>query len=383
MTSPAGQQRQDSLIRQLQGAVAALQGAGLDLAVIVAPATAGRNRIVPGASGVYAIRGATSDDLEAWSISDLGALEWWGRPSAAYAALVDETPDVGSHWRLSDAAGDAVDELGVQNGTYAGAGVTRDTPSLLLDDADTSARVTSDVSAITFGTTYLFRNRAPFSLELLCNLGSGDSGQTRHIFGNGEWKLAQVGENLRAQRGAVNVTTALPYGATVHVVMTYDGDFICLYVNGALVGGPTADTANNTGATVDETLRIGGKLGDYDELAVYSRALTPGEVEQHYLTALTEADRMPDTGLDREGPAALKVVTSLAPAGYGDLKLRVLDLTGAVDGTSFLRLAEQSTDPDVPAVGEVFVYAKDNGAGKTALYARFNTGAVQQVAIQP
>lgn len=49
----------------------------------------------------------------------------------------------------------------------------------------------------------------------------------------------------------------------------------------------------------------------------------------------------------------------------------------------FLELEELSADPDAPAANRVRVYAKDTGAGKTALYARFNTGAVQQIAVEP
>lgn len=48
-----------------------------------------------------------------------------------------------------------------------------------------------------------------------------------------------------------------------------------------------------------------------------------------------------------------------------------------------LELEELSTDPDAPTAGRVALYAKDNGSGKTGLYARFNTGAVQQIAVEP
>jgi hypothetical protein len=41
------------------------------------------------------------------------------------------------------------------------------------------------------------------------------------------------------------------------------------------------------------------------------------------------------------------------------------------------------SDPTAPATNDVILYAKDNGAGKTQLMARFATGAVQQVAIEP
>jgi hypothetical protein len=48
-----------------------------------------------------------------------------------------------------------------------------------------------------------------------------------------------------------------------------------------------------------------------------------------------------------------------------------------------LEFTEEAGDPAAPAANGVVLYAKDNGAGKTALYARFATGAVQEVAVQP
>lgn len=41
------------------------------------------------------------------------------------------------------------------------------------------------------------------------------------------------------------------------------------------------------------------------------------------------------------------------------------------------------TDPTAPSANKVRLYCRDNGAGKTQLVARFPTGAIQQVAIEP
>jgi hypothetical protein len=56
------------------------------------------------------------------------------------------------------------------------------------------------------------------------------------------------------------------------------------------------------------------------------------------------------------------------------------------DATSkgYIQMLEQATaDPAAPAANGVRIFAKDNGAGKTQLVARFNTGAVQQLAVEP
>jgi hypothetical protein len=54
---------------------------------------------------------------------------------------------------------------------------------------------------------------------------------------------------------------------------------------------------------------------------------------------------------------------------------------GVEDGTRVV-LAELSGDADAPASNHVTIYAKDVG-GKSALFARFATGAAQQIAIEP
>lgn len=49
----------------------------------------------------------------------------------------------------------------------------------------------------------------------------------------------------------------------------------------------------------------------------------------------------------------------------------------------YYEFTELSADPAAPAANKVRLYAKDNGSGKTVLYARFSSGAVQAVATQP
>ena len=52
------------------------------------------------------------------------------------------------------------------------------------------------------------------------------------------------------------------------------------------------------------------------------------------------------------------------------------------DPINDLIMSEQ-TDIAAPAANKVVIYCRDNGAGKTQLVARFPTGAVQQIAIEP
>jgi hypothetical protein len=82
-------------------------------------------------------------------------------------------------------------------------------------------------------------------------------------------------------------TAALPAGTWSHVVGTYDGSTIKVYLNGALVQS-LAHSAPLTHSS--SPLLIGNAVGagnfhwagSLDEVAVYSRALTAAEVAQHY-----------------------------------------------------------------------------------------------------
>lgn len=49
----------------------------------------------------------------------------------------------------------------------------------------------------------------------------------------------------------------------------------------------------------------------------------------------------------------------------------------------FIELQELSADPDAPGTNRVRIYAVDNGSAKTRLAARFATGAVQEIDVEP
>ena len=53
-----------------------------------------------------------------------------------------------------------------------------------------------------------------------------------------------------------------------------------------------------------------------------------------------------------------------------------------LDGGGGIEMVER-TAPAAPGGNRVTIYAEDNGAGKTRLMCKFNTGAAQQIAIMP
>ena len=87
---------------------------------------------------------------------------------------------------------------------------------------------------------------------------------------------------------AASGTSALALNTWTHLAVSYDGATIRLYVNGVQVGSRalTGPIAPSTGA-----LRIGGNAvwGEYfkgliDEVRVYNRALSAGEIQLDMVT---------------------------------------------------------------------------------------------------
>jgi hypothetical protein len=69
-----------------------------------------------------------------------------------------------------------------------------------------------------------------------------------------------------------------------------------------------------------------------------------------------------------------------------DTETSLIDVGGAVRmrmGTCYLEMTEQGAAPDAPGANRGRLYLIDNGAGKTQLCIRFNTGAVQVIATEP
>ena len=103
---------------------------------------------------------------------------------------------------------------------------------------------------------------------------------------------------IGSERNAVG-TAALPLNAWTHLATTYDGAVVRLYVNGVLAGSTSV-----TGAMAASTgvLRVGGNsiwgewfAGLIDEVRVYNRALSAGEVQQDMATAVSGSPPPPDT----------------------------------------------------------------------------------------
>jgi hypothetical protein len=80
--------------------------------------------------------------------------------------------------------------------------------------------------------------------------------------------------------------------------------------------------------------------------------------------------------------------STTVPGGQGDTNLirvgaAIMGIRGGSTTTGGVLSLIEQTAPAAPAANGVYIYAEDNGSGKTRLMALFATGAAQQIAIEP
>lgn len=172
-------------------------------------------------------------------------------------------------------------------------------------------------------------------------------------------------------------------------------------VNGDAVSRITVSTAGaiqwgDGASSVDTTLlRISaGQLQVTNRLAVTNAsiatafsAIVSGDTNSRFLvnhdgqTFWGPGNAAVDTNLYRSAADTLKTDDTMLALEFQ--ATNALRMNGNTGGSSFLEGIEQSPDPTAPAVNRGRLFFKDNGAGKTQLAVRFNTGATIIIATEP
>jgi hypothetical protein len=231
-----------------------------------------------------------------------GGMRDSGPPANYEAEVKRDSPLV--YLRFDERQGPvAEDQLGRANGTYPPSGVTYGAPGALAGDPDTA--ITLDgTSSITMPTGLDFAGSTPFSVELWAR-------QTRQVdYGftldhenydparNG-WSLLLATDQVGFERwqagstnGAVaNSTSPLGLGSYHHVVVTFDGTELTLYIDDR-VASLNAVTSplppeSNTWAIGRMNCQCSGNafVGSIDELAIYGAALPRDRISTHYHAA--------------------------------------------------------------------------------------------------
>ncbi|MCX6875653.1 MAG: Ig-like domain repeat protein [Verrucomicrobia bacterium] len=226
----------------------------------------------------------------------------------AYESLVVASAPV-SYWPLNETSGTtAFDLVGTNNITYGGTYTlnqeplrnTDGQPCVLFTNATTAA---GDSTGVAYNDSL---NPSHFSVEcwvkptntLVQYLVSLQDRTAGGRIGYALWKInGSAGFGIMAGTGtgsngvAVNGATAAEAGKTYHVVGTYDGTTLKLYVNGNLEGSAAMVYVPATAAQPGFT--IGSRNGNtptpshIQDVALYNRALTQQEILTHYQGAST------------------------------------------------------------------------------------------------
>jgi hypothetical protein len=241
-----------------------------------------------------------SDDSGAGEGSSAGCYR-----DAGYRALV-LCDQPAAYWRLGERAPpSALDQVdGGPVGTYdpSGEGGTQyGAPGAIVGDPDTAVHL-NGTTMVAVGPPLGFPGVAAFSLEAWVKPDVVDTNYRAivssvawpnggHKVGYALWsRTSGVAAERYSGTGAVQTaldTAPLPTSAYSHVVATYDGSTLSVYVNGTLAGALLVPLSVSN---VQAPFEIGNEtavgfppwMGNIDEVAVYAHALSAARVTEHY-----------------------------------------------------------------------------------------------------
>ena len=224
---------------------------------------------------------------------------------ADYKETILAEPDLEAYWRLGEASGTvAADETGNHDGSYVNA-PTLGVRSLLARDADTAVTFDGVDQAVSVPYHVDLAPTAMVSLEALLKTtevpttnnaiasktAGGGYGLDLMPDGTAEFFIYANAGYHSANSGIV-VNNGLPH----HIVGTYDGQYVRIYVDGVYakvtdVGASYPITYNYANifaiaANPDTTTGFDAPNflpGTIDEVSVYSAALTPAQIREHFL----------------------------------------------------------------------------------------------------
>ena len=236
---------------------------------------------------------ATATNYPAW---DALLLEYDTSPNPAttYESTVLADQPVG-YWRLGETSGTTLTAATGPNGTY-GSGATLGSSSL-VGDTDTAASLDGTANAYAQVAYSATINPSPqWTMEAWARptiakfaavVSTVDSVST--------WNGARIAEDNSSKKWNAYVSGYTLTGAAYtlnswsHLVLTYDGTTLRLYVNGTLANSATLAVTQNSA----QPLGIGAEWttgwqynfqGGIDEVAIYNTALSPTRIQAHYNT---------------------------------------------------------------------------------------------------
>lgn len=221
--------------------------------------------------------------------------------ASAYASTVLADKPI-AYWTLGEQAGTVVarDRVGSRDGQYDRC--TLGAPGVLA--ADTAASFAEDTSSIIVPNGFDFAGNAPFTVELWIKPAVSEK-LFRHAFTQ-EWNDTNGRQGFAilidygsyaferfvdgSNDGKVVAAISVVPDVFTHVVATYDGARMRLYVDGGSIGSspdtrplPSRESTAFIGASGKGQQVIDGVL---DEVAVYATALDEARIRAHHEAGL-------------------------------------------------------------------------------------------------
>jgi hypothetical protein len=256
--------------------------------------------------------------------------------SDPYRDAVLTTPGLANYWRLGELSGTtSKDEASATTGSLLGRYVLGQ-PGVLGPLRNTAAAFDGVGTELAIGGSALGANA---TVEGWFRWRSGRTVLRDSTGPSRGWMPALAGGTDQAfltyRVGGQGFNTGRPIGSVRdgewhHVVATKNGSSAALYVDGAQVHTANNASDSDLAASPWHVMRNGTNdayaAGEADELALYTRALSPAEVRAHYDLATDLADdplpiNPANTGTDPpagDRPAGGRSAGALSPAPAGD-----------------------------------------------------------------
>lgn len=205
--------------------------------------------------------------------------------------------------------------------------------------------------------------------------------KTTSALGNDGCGLGQLGADNTFgfwlnNRSTNRVTTTLTSGVWQHVVATFDGSTMRLYVNGVLQASNSFTGSISHSST---SLLIGGGStdgpwkGSVDEALIYNRALSLAEIQARYQATLTGNQGLPQ-GLTVDANSGVMTGSPTSLPGTYSFHVRASDSSGTLGGRAY-QIAVTCATPTIapttlPAATRLVAYPNQTltATGGTAPY---------------